>query len=79
MLLDKSVKFFGPASIIGSNLQSGLDADISDDIDGDDVLHADDMLCDLDRVKTEASSADSVVELGSKPLIGYDHTEVRKL
>ena len=36
------------------------------------------MLRDLDRVKTEASSADSVVELGSEPLIGYNHTEVRK-
>ena len=57
VLLDESVEFFGPASVIGSNLQGGLDTDVSD-IDGNDVLHADDMLCDLDRVKAETSGAD---------------------
>ena len=44
MLLDESVDFFGFASVVVSDLQSGLDAN--------------DVLCDLDRVKTATSGAD---------------------
>ena len=57
VLLDESVEFFGLASVISADLQGGLDADIPD-IGDDNVLDADYVLCDLDRVKTETSGTD---------------------
>lgn len=57
VLFDEGVKFFGLASVVGSDLQGGLDTDVSD-IGDNDVLHADDVLRDLDRVKTETPGTD---------------------
>ena len=59
MLLDESVEPFELATVVGSDPRGSLDADVSD-IGDDDVLHANDVLCDLDHVGTETSGTDEV-------------------
>jgi hypothetical protein len=48
VLLDESVELLRLAGVVGSDLQRNLDAD-------DDGLYADDVFCDLDRIKTKTS------------------------
>ena len=57
VLLEESIEFFGFASVVVSDLQGGLDTNVSNIYRGD-ALDASDVLCDLDRVKITTSGAD---------------------